>query len=341
MRRRHAARTIQRRWRLYTSSMAAQLRNALRDMTVCVVCGDECVRVVRCAKGHSTCAGCNLSMNDNRCAICRDVRGTTVDTMLPLVLEAARCKLRCQTCYRLSTPAQCELHRAWCEGYRFLCPWHTCQRCVPAAEMASHVEHHANVHRLQRQSDGGYHAILGFTRVGEQFIFCIGDATVVLHSTTRRVSNAPSPHPLHALSTILFHIVGRAYYPTTSHPAILTELTQLRATTTEKDAFLDRHHLGPLPPMLASSETVVIGGLGAWVAPRCIQMEPHHEEGSPIVLPNSMPSTTDVGLHVRSNGILDAPTTAATQEHPMGVGAVALIHVRFELSKFPIVEVQL
>lgn len=329
-----AALLIQVFWRAQRCRRACDTTRTLRELCTCAVCNDECARIVRCPKGHGCCMGCNMSMTDPRCPICREPRGTTTDPTLPLLLRVNRFPLRCNTCRKQVYEHECELHRAWCPAHLFLCPWANCQKCFPAHELAEHIQHHTNVHCLQRELDsmnpmGGYeyHAVLLLTRTSEQIIFCVEDTTVVLQVAVRRVITAGGGF---AHAPLLFHMNARAYYASSASPALKTRVRQLPVhACADGSEHVEEHCMDIVPPMLASSESIVLGSIGGWMSARSILQDGQLEPNMLVLLRNGRPSP-GVNVQVRQLGIKDAPRLPPqSREEVEGGTMAAIVHISF------------
>lgn len=322
-----AAYLVQTAWRAHRSMRFCEMTQALRDLCRCTICHDECTRIIRCAKGHGCCMGCNVSLHDTRCPICREPRGSAVDPTLPALLRAARFQLKCNTCQRHFEEAECEVHRAWCPAHLFTCPWANCQKCLPASELGEHVQHHNNVHILPRGADGCYHATLLLTRTSEQVIFCVEDTTVVFQVAIRRVMAGVAAH-VHA--PLLFYLNTRAYYASSSSPALCTTVRQYAAAECGgRSTWSDEHCMDVVPPMLASSESVVMGSIGAWMSARSVLQEGQLESSMLTVLSQSPPCEA-VQAQVRSLGVRAAPRLPQPRDEAEVGTMAAIVHVSFE-----------
>lgn len=319
---------LQRLWRVRASARHARAAAQLRAMAECVVCGDECAQLVRCAHGHACCVGCTLAASDTRCPLCREPRPATVDTSLAQALAACGTRLRCRACGVASDVADCEAHRAWCPAHRFVCPWSTCTHTVCAAEMAAHVRHHDRVHQLTRTREGCYHLVTALARPGDAVVTCAGDTTVVL-TTARRM-----PHHLHVqeASPPMLHLHVRAYYASARAPALRATLRQLRVDGCDtRDAWSEEHRLGVVPPMIASRESVVLAGQTPALTPRALLAE--NFDHAQLVLPDVDPgaeASACIGPQVRAAGLRDVPALTKPLASPLLDGHAApavLLHV--------------
>ena len=301
-----SARLIQRAWRAACTRRLVATRRTLRDLSTCVVCCDECTRLVRCANGHACCAGCTMSTEDNRCPVCREPRPLVHDAAFQSTLVAANARLACLACNVTIAPAMVEQHRAWCPSHRYVCPHHACTHCVPAAEMARHMFDHDDVLQLHAREDGAHHLVLALQSV-ESVIALVGATVVVVTSA-----------PLRRYPDVgLMHVTVRAYYPGPMAPAVHCVVRQVRASDTQ---WVEEHRLGVIPPMLASREAAVVGA-GAVVTPRntCVLA---HDSGYVAEGPPN-------AKKVRQAGLRDLPLSMTPLLRLDVTNAVALTHVLF------------
>jgi hypothetical protein len=313
----------------------------VRELTRCAVCHDECLHLVRCSNGHGCCVGCELSIADNRCPLCREQRAFVVDGVLPsLFKEWPALRLRCQTCGDVHVPAgQCETHRAWCPEHTFACPVPGCTHLVRARDMKAHVMLHGVPVLLPR--DGCYEFFLGLTRVngeaadvvvrvGEECVLVLTSTSVNRRSLVQSVSDLLHP---------VLHLSLKAYYRDAAARPVRAVVRQLRvADCVEEDAWVEEHRCGVVPPVIASRETTPASHsrVGPSLTARTqLVAEPTDPDpsSSPLFfLPNTGPST-EVAQHVRRRGIRDlspAPPHAPPRL-PTGL-PVALLHIRLLLS---------
>lgn len=239
---------VQRAWRQLASRRHALSMARLRDASVCVVCHDECTRVVRCVNGHAACLGCALASGAaSSCAVCREPRHLHVDRTLTPLMEASSIKLRCGTCNRMVTWRDCETHRAWCPAHRFACPCDGCNAHVRACDLANHVysAHHATDLLLNLLPDTETHptysAILAMRPGQDAAMLCVGTTVVVVHLALPPMGTS---EPFYVVSL-------RAYYEGPQSPALHVRLRQHRM---ENGMWMSEHHVGLIPPVLASRE---------------------------------------------------------------------------------------
>ena len=270
-------------------------------MCECVVCHDECVKIVRCANGHSCCMGCVLASSDSRCPVCREMRAPVAEAAMPVALEATGTLLRCHSCNTCTRAEDCERHRAWCPAHRFVCPWSTCTQCVRASDMAAHVRHHGEVHALTRKIDGTFHVVLTLTRAGDTFVMCVRDTTLVISNTLQRRMGGPDG--------LFMHIHLRAYYPGPDAPSLHATVRQLRVSDCDThDGWTEAYRYGVVPPMIASRESVVL----AWPSPVVTPRTCTGDAFDPFVLPDACPGlSSQLRDQVRKAGVRDVSNKAA------------------------------
>ena len=247
---RHAcAQWIQQTWRnRHPPPPPTAAKYALRALATCAVCSDECVKLVRCARGHACCMGCATAARDPRCPVCREWRPLTPDAGVRCAIEACRVSLRCSTCGKMSSAATCEHHRAWCPAHEFVCPHASCMKCTSAAGMAAHALTHANTVRLSASSDGGYDVLVVLPLVAIRspepiVVVCASLATVVIEPSIVRTDDAM---PIVMISM-------RAYYASDSTPGLKARMRQLDAE--DLTEWTEEHRTGAVAPVLASHET--------------------------------------------------------------------------------------
>lgn len=246
-----AACIVQAHWRTRMTERSIQMMRALRDMCVCSVCGDECVRHVRCPNGHGVCVSCETQLHDTRCPMCRVHRAQTVDAIIPHVLNATSMQLVCSMCRKCIPAAECERHRVWCPKHAFACPMQTCRTMVHGADMAAHMISHGGT-PLRPHSNGEYTVVVPVTcyTTNEPCIFIVGSAVVVLRCRAAGGLSMDGPHTRH-ISVDL-----RAYYAGASAPALRAVLHQLLPSkSADTKDFLEEHRIGVVPPMLATFDT--------------------------------------------------------------------------------------
>ena len=243
-----AAVHVQRAWRRTASHRHALGMARLRDASVCVVCHDECTRVVRCVNGHAACLGCALASGPtSSCAVCREARHAHVDRTLTPLMEASSIKLRCGTCSRMISWRDCETHRAWCPSHRFACPFDGCNAHVRACDLSNHVysAHQAADLLLDLLPEPAeahtYSAILAMRPGQDAAMLCVGPTVVVVHLALPPMG---ASEPFYVMSL-------RGYYEGPQSPALHVRLRQHRMET---DTWMSEHNVGVVPPVLASRE---------------------------------------------------------------------------------------
>lgn len=317
-----AVRTIQTLWRARASQRLSRAMVQIREMCKCVVCDDECVKIVRCTNGHSCCVGCVLGAADSRCPICRETRVTmTPDALVADVLHACETRMRCNSCNIMFRSADCERHRAWCPAHQFVCPCSMCTQCIPASKMAAHVvQNHDDVSSLTAFSNGSFHLVFTAGLGRDNIVFAVNDVTVVIGTCGSRASRL-SPDPA------MIGLSLRAYYPTSTSPSLVATLHQMRVSDCNVvDSWCDAHRYGVIPPMIASRETVVLAPQSASVVPRVMTFDPY--EVPRLILPDHKPGVTP-GLmkRVRDSGLRDVPLMTPSMPRLDACTPMSLLHL--------------
>lgn len=302
----HAATIVQRAWRRVCTRRLVATRTAMRDMSVCVVCRDECVDHVRCGNNHACCVGCALSASDQRCPMCRETRSLVADAGLPVVMAAAGVRLLCAACNVHLDSKDVEFHRAWCPMHRFVCPWEQCAQCVPAAEMATHVRAHG-VPCLTPDDAGDVH-FHAAVRPTTSFVVVVGDAVVVL--TLAAGSFRRGGEPACAFVSL------RAYYASSDARLLTARVRQLRVS----GEWVEDHRLGGVKPMLATRE-VAVGTLSAALTPRSMCDEPFD-----ALVFTGVPTPANL-QNVKRAGVQDVSAAPAASLLLPNAHTVALLHV--------------
>ena len=316
---REAIQILQRAWRARASRRLAQAARALRELATCAICQDECVHLVRCSNAHGCCLGCALSAEDNRCPLCRESRPLVPDATVASTLRALGTRLRCATCGIHSDVDACEEHRAWCPDHCFLCPVTGCAQCVPASEMASHVQHHAEVSVLHLH-EGAYHLILGVRAHGtEGLIVTLDDTVVVVELAARRTLAIEQEQ--------VMVVALRAYYPHARAPALHTTVQQVLPSLCDGTDWVEEHRLGVMAPMLASHEGLVASRVTAKLTPRSLV-----PEQARLLSITDAPPGTVLSHRMRRVGWRDLPSHAPLLTPlPAGVQHGLLIRLCFRV----------
>lgn len=260
-----AASRIQRAWRAKCSRRLSSLATRLRELSTCVVCGDECTLVRRCPHAHACCLGCSASMDDVRCPMCREACHPVVDGAFDLVLRAARARMKCGTCGVHVDADACETHRAWCPGHSFACPSGSdaCPRAILRSDVATHAVAHHGARVLADQDGRGTHTVaVAFSRADDGPLLAVvgGDTLVVLAVTSVLPGVLRDPRDLGAL-----RLHARAYYPSPHSPPVRATVRHVRLASRD-DASDSEGEDGSawwwdefrfvVRPVLASSELV-------------------------------------------------------------------------------------
>lgn len=272
-----AAKTIQRsfRSRRRSGSRLRAFDELVKDMSRCVICHDECVRMMRCQNGHGVCEGCNMSSTDPRCPLCRDVRSTEVDKTFERIVVATQVQLTCQTCKKRVTAATCEFHRNWCPQHKFTCPFNSCSQTLPANELARHVLqcHGTRTQRVRTQNDGAYRIFASFPATSNDVsVIVLEDDTCIVVSTShiRRVI-MPTAHSHVGQADALLQLHMRAVYSSPSARAIVALVRQMRLIDCDDvyNSWVEEHRHGIVAPIVAPRESLDEGAYdGPVVKPR-------------------------------------------------------------------------
>lgn len=324
---------LQHAFRTRRSRRLAHLEAHLRDMARCVVCADECVRMVRCANGHGVCVGCQLNsvVLDQRCPVCREHRSATaVDASFESLARAARVAFRCQTCQASVLAGECEDHRAWCTHHHFTCPHPTCAHSCLAADMGAHWRQIHARHTHSVPGDGEYHVVAAFPPSTHEDLtaFVLGDdrETTVIVSLTQQVRRVPVSISSYA-ADVLVQLHLRAIYPSRDAPAVVCTMRQLRVPDCGgvPNAWVEEHRHGLVVPVVASRE-----GLretfydGPVIKPRSTLLA-DDDVMKPLVCVGAPPTDPTVATRVRRYGLRDVGGAPAAA----GNVRVALFHFTF------------
>lgn len=299
-----SARRIQRAWRALSCRRLSSARREMRETWgVCVVCGEECVQMVRCSRNHGCCTGCTVCSTDaSKCPVCREARPAVVDPLLPLLMEAlGPMRFRCAACGEVTGLRERERHRAWCPAHEFVCPWQSCSHCARGADMAAHVRGHEGVVEAEYTPGGSHHATVAL-RAGESQVFTTATGMTVV------LSLLPSPRAASVQLTL------RAYYPSAESPALLGRVRQVVLPSCE---WVEDHRTGVVPAMISSRESVVLGAAVA-ITPRSAWSESVH-----TLLHPGRPSA----LAARRAGLREVVLPSSPLSPPTAMPTVAWLHV--------------
>lgn len=291
----------------------------MRELCRCSICQDECVDLVRCERGHSICVGCHMSMNENKCPVCRGKMGPPDSMVTRKFAESLDTSFECTTCGRRHPVHAREIHRAWCPMHKFVCPWPSCNHCACAKDMEGHVRaDHPSALKLFPDAEWGYHVV--FAADSGQFVMCVGETVVVLSLQPRFF--------LGMTDASICHCVVRAYYTgAEAHPLRCT-IRQLQIERCDvADDYTDEHHIPIVPPLLASREHVVTSNVLTVVSPRnCIESG-RWEETPFLVLPNARPGKIDgIQEAMERVGVRPAPIVPSAVASP--VKPIYVLHVK-------------
>lgn len=285
---------VQRAWRYHMVQMMMQIRALSRTMSKCIVCYDECTTLFRCDNGHGCCIGCDASITDQRCPMCRENRHPHVDQTFRTLLFTTRVRHHCTACDIHVDAKHCEHHRAWCPSYAFTCPITSCQQVARASDLAWHVCHHHNIPRVHASRD----FVIVLNRFSEDAVLVIDDDVIVV-STAPRNSNY-----LNDIRSggIIFGI--RCYYHDSNVGTWTCTVRQIQTSMSDDDArYIEEYHIGVVPAMIASREHIVVAPYTPHMIPRCVDTS-----SSGLRTPLILTQTGHDLTHCLSNfGIRDVP----------------------------------
>lgn len=248
---------IQRHWRKRQSIAFSAACATIRETRCrCCVCHDETTSVVLCPNGHPTCTGCDASIDDQSCPICRDNRAITCDTTVEYVARTLNMRFRCALCNHVVSSDDVEFHRGWCPAHEFECPCDGCN--VVSRDMSKHIkESHGSLPRSNKH-------LLLVCRFSSNIVFMVDDIVVVASFNTERnggMSELLSGH---------MNLHMRAYYPNPNVSPLNATVKQKRIVDVQNDTALETFHVGVVPPVLASRERIVVSTYVPHIVPRCI-----------------------------------------------------------------------
>ena len=296
--------------------MMMHIRAWSRTMSRCVVCDDECATLFRCANGHGCCVGCDASIADQRCPVCRDPRNANSDQTLTTLLVATRARHLCAACNMYVDTHQCEHHRAWCPSYMFTCPVSSCHKTICASKLAKHVCHHNDVTRV----DPGSEFVMVVSRFSEDAILDVDDDVIVVSTSPRSNSSLNDI----ISGGITFGI--RCYYRDPNVGGWACRVRQVHASTShDDDSYLEEYNLGIVPAMIASRESIIVAPYTPHMMPRCVDTGSSGTR-APLVL-------TDTGRELTrrlvNHGIRDVPwMTKPVRDVSLGGPPTCVLRVR-------------
>ena len=319
------AAVIQRAWRRRTSRRTCELLKHLRGLSVCCVCGDESIKMLRCSNAHGCCIGCAAASTDTRCPLCRENKETRwPDGAVPLLLRQAHARLRCHACGTLHRPDSIEHHRAWCPSHAFVCPYPACAQCVPARSMFAHVAHHDGV--MHVGADGLF-CVLG--PVNGTMVLRHERTIVMLRVLVQRRPIMPSSStetpPVH------FQMVFHAYYESDQSPPLRATVRQRRLAGCDvPEAWVEEHRLGVVPPVLAHRETIVSTTHMPSLVPRAMLLESFARVHEDPMFKTSRRDMSAVPAKLRFLGVRDFPDVQIPYMPCDPFAYVALVDIHFE-----------
>ena len=291
--------------------MASTMRQ-IRDMSGCVVCGDECTQVVRCSNNHACCMNCHTKMShDTRCPMCREPRCPGGNEILSLMTTSG-IHFECKNCGKQSTRKDHEHHRAWCPRHEFDCPIGSCGQNVTLSEMANH----AMTHGAQRVDLKPF--AVAFTK-GDVLFFVVGNALVVISSNSyvRR---------LNALDfTSNIPLCMKAYYASPEHQVLSCTILHHSLSSFSKGAPNERLSVGPIPAVLASHEHTVFTSRVPVIVPFCCQGTTTIDQAlSSSLVYTEIEKRDEIEKSLRRFGVRDIPVVANPTNIHRFVGLVEL-----------------
>lgn len=307
---------VQRAWRRHMVQMMMHIRAWSRRMSRCVVCDDECATLFRCTNGHGCCVGCDASITDQRCPVCREPRHSNVDQTLTTLLVATRARHLCSACKLYVDTHKCEHHRAWCPSHAFTCPVTSCQQLIRASELAQHVCHHNNVTRVDPFDE----FVIVANRYSEDTILVVDNDVIVVSTTTR---NNNSLNDIIS-GGILFGI--RCYYRDSSVGVWSCRVRQVQTSTSnDNDRYIEEYHVGVVPAMIASRERIVVAPYTPHIMPRCVDTSSSGLRSTLVLTETGRELTQRLANH----GIRDVPwVTKPVKEVTLGGPPTCVMRVR-------------
>lgn len=262
-----AAKIIQLQWFRHMTRRSVRLRKYIFESQECSVCGDTCVRILRCVNGHGICVGCSDSVMDLRCPVCREHRhsGETIDVTSQKALECLGTVIQCNQCGRRHVTHEHEQHRAWCPAHQFMCPISGCTHATSVANMHSHLESvHANsVHRLMAKVQSlpgrsrvlpNYECTLLLTSEPTQMIFPL-EQHGVLHVSSSPLRMSCSDATYYGQYAPYVVLQLRTYYPGPHAPCLSASVKQFKSSgCTSPHKWCEEHRVDTVSPILATEE---------------------------------------------------------------------------------------
>ena len=324
---RRSAIVVQRAWRNYMMRMMMHIRAWSRRASRCVVCDEECATLFRCVNGHGCCLGCDASITDQRCPVCRDPRHTNVDKTFTTLLIATRARHHCAACNIYVDTRQCEHHRAWCPSHKFMCPIASCRQTIRASALAQHVCHHETATRV----DPFREFVIVANRFSEDSVLVVGDDVIVVSTTPGNnmfVNDIVS-------GEIRFGI--RCFYHDESVGTWTCTVRQVQVSTaSNNDLCIEEYHIGTVSAMIASRERVVVAPYTPHMVPRCVQTSPSGSR-SPLIFTET---GTDLTRRLINHGIRDVPWITKPTKDVMPMGPpTCVMRVRLTRSETPVGQV--
>ena len=305
--------------------MMMALRTWSREMARCVVCDDECVTLFRCPNGHSCCVGCDASITDQRCPMCREPRSAKSDDTLACLLVTTRCRMFCQMCNLHVDANYCEFHRAWCPSHQFLCPCKGCHQTFARVDMASHILRHEDVVDIPLCEKGSREFVMITTRFNEDTIFTVNNDVFVI--STMHGTNSNSLNELLS-GEISFRI--RCYYKSPSSRVWMCTLRQLQMAHIDNDSmYVEEFNVGMVPAVIASREQLVVSPYTPHITPRCLHVIPPQPRNSTLLFEKGR----DLKRRLTTMGVRDVPwVTKPVKELSMQGPPTCVLRICLKLS---------
>ena len=284
-------------------------------MSECVVCGDECVRAVRCCNNHTCCMSCHSNMlNDLRCPLCREPRGHGSGTAILSLLSTSKIQFVCKNCGKRSNKDNHERHRSWCPENEFECPI-GCSHQITLQGMGRHAVSHG-VPRVDED------AFLVSLIKGDTLFFMVRGVLVVLSSTF-------SSRIVSMYNSTCVPLQMRGYYPSPEHHVLSCTIHHhSMASLVKGEGPEEQLRLSAVPPITATHEVLV--NRVPVIVPFCSC----EQSGGSLVYPNLQ------GDHLKSlrrNGVRDLPAFTTHTTEP--IHTAGLVILRFSFHPSPVGDV--
>ena len=322
-----SAMLVQRTWRRRMVETAVRVRQWSRAMTRCVVCGDECATLFSCDNGHGCCLGCDASIVDHRCPVCRGARHPNANTTLTEVLVATRARHHCAACDVYVCTSGCEHHRAWCPSYTFTCPVTACHHM---ARVGTPLARHARRDHRVACVEVNRWFVVALDRMSRDVVVVLDGDDVVVVSTRTRATDT-----LHDVVTGGIVLGIRCYYRSAHSMALRCTVRQIRTSQAhQEDEYVEEFHVGIVQAMIASREHIIVSPYSPHIIPRCVDTS-----FSGLIDPLVLTTVTGPALATRLTeyGLRDIPlTTKPTKDTPPTGVPACVLRLFFERLSMPV-----